>query len=68
MIPTTIKGWLEDLPEPYRTQALENLWEEHAETPATSIGDALVGAFLFAQTKQGLVYWWDVVVELSDEG
>lgn len=55
-----IKEWLEELPEPYRTQALEiyhTQWSD-TENPSTeSLDQALITAFVWEMTPQGYEYW-----------
>ena len=57
----TIREHLNDLPEPYRTEALENLTESidgRFDIPnSEDKADALQGAFVWASTPQGFEYW-----------
>jgi hypothetical protein len=60
----TAKEWFEQLPEPYRTQAIEN-WEKSKisdkENPVISLNWAL-DTFIWKKTIQGGDYWqviWD---------
>lgn len=53
----TVKQWLEELDEPYRTQALENLNERTGNGKAESQAEALLGAFNWGDTLQGHKYW-----------
>lgn len=57
----TIKQWLNELEEPYRTQALENA-EDYGgiNNTATSLDDALLAGFLWDKTEQGWDYWEEV--------
>ena len=71
----TIKEWLEELPEPYRTQAIENHQNKKCnfdlrfgleETEPTSLKDCLLDAFSWADTKQGGKYWQSLYEGLYD--
>ena len=56
----TIKEWLETLPEPIRTEALENAGELFSYPKFHSLVDAIYGAFEWDLTKQGWKYWENV--------
>lgn len=62
-----IKEWLEELPEPYRTEALDiyhTQWSD-ADIPSTeSLSEALIGAFVWEMTPQGYDYWNNLHVKL----
>lgn len=60
----TIKEWLEELPEPYRTQALENSDIIHNNNKSDSLPSALDMAFNWPQTNQGWEYWHKLFSEL----
>ena len=54
----TIRQWLEELPDPYRTQALENIRvKEVLDLPELSFSVALRSAFTWDATPQGYDYW-----------
>ena len=53
----TIENWLQDLPEPYRSQALKNMWWEDAHTAAHSLEYALHQAFNWSKSPEGYKYW-----------
>ena len=53
----TIKQWLEELPEPYRSQALENM-SENSEVESLCI--AIMKAFDWDESPQGSKYWLSV--------
>lgn len=55
--PTTVRGWLETLPEPYRTQALEVMEPKRAEKRCGSLGQALDDMIAWSKTPQGYEYW-----------
>jgi len=59
--PTTVGGWLETLPEPYRSRAIENCkWLEddcHSQEKATYC------AFTWQDSPQGGDYWGDVYLK-----
>jgi len=57
----TIREWLETLPEPYRSQALENTEEyKLSEDKDDCLSEAIESAFTWKLTKQGLQYWINV--------
>lgn len=63
----TIREHLNDLPEPYRTEALENAKNSKPSTlhaMEKSMSGAITGAFLFHETPQGADYWFDLADEL----
>lgn len=51
----TIREWFEELPEPYRTDALDNM--EDAEKSVKSMSDAIDYSFVWSRTEQGHDYW-----------
>lgn len=53
----TIREWLEELPEPYRTQALENTAEERKQVIKKDLDSALWCAFDWIWAKEGCRYW-----------
>lgn len=53
----TVKKWLQELPEPYRAQALENMDSDEANTKVNSQYQALDKAFVWEETPQGEDYW-----------
>lgn len=62
----TIKQWLEELPEPYRTQALNNYDEGFAIilSPIEDVVDALLASFSWNHSKEGWDYWENVRLEI----
>ena len=52
----TIKQWISELPEPYRSQALKNTTKKIQIVPVKDIKDALVSAFIWSYSKQGHDY------------
>lgn len=62
----TIKEWLQELPEPYRTEALKNCDTPDLNTDCLT--SALVSAFSFIRTKQGYNYWEFLYDKLILEG
>ena len=61
----TILEWYQELPEPYRTQAIENCEHDLLDMIYDDIQSAIGGGFLWGQTEvkgQGWDYW----KELSD--
>ena len=55
--PTTIAGWLNTLPEPYRTQALENMDEDGGDCEADNAVQAVNRAFWWGSSPEGYDYW-----------
>lgn len=60
----TIKEWLEELPEPYRSEAIENMESEVDRYTGDRIENclrgALFGAFIWVDSPQGTVYWAEI--------
>lgn len=57
----TIREWLEELPEPYRTQALENFDIEGIDNILVStLADAINKGFIWFTTPQGEPYWFNI--------
>jgi len=53
----TILDWYQELPEPYRTQAIENCDEDSLNIFENNIKSAISGGFLWFDTEQGADYW-----------
>jgi len=53
----TVKEWLEELPEPYRSQALKNTRDSDGKLEVKSLVTALECAFLWMLSPQGYHYW-----------
>lgn len=56
----TVEQWLKELPEPYRTQALENLVHSQRNIVVDDIVKAVLNAFAWGDTDfidQGFDYW-----------
>jgi hypothetical protein len=62
----TVKEWLQELPEPYRTQSLENCTNPDEEVKLLS--EALGYGFYWGRTKQGYMYWSDIFDNIHSEG
>lgn len=58
--PTTVKGWLETLPEPYRTQALEAMEQRKAGLECGALSAAITKMCFWARSSQGTDYWLSV--------
>lgn len=56
----TIKQWLEELPSPYREQALKAVSPAKANLPCTRMSYAIVYGFEWNQTPQGDHYWGEL--------
>ena len=56
--PTTIRGWLETLPDGYRERALANMLKGCSGTSKRSnLSDALAGAFTWVESPEGHDFW-----------
>jgi hypothetical protein len=66
----TIREWLEELPEPYRTQAIANAYREDnfadENTLAETASRALDIAFIHLTSIEGLDYWTNIWEKLQD--
>ena len=62
----TIKEWMELLPEPYRTEALANMWWEDKDNNYSTAAEALRQAFNWSRSAQGTVYWKDLCFTLKN--
>ena len=62
----TIREWLEELPEPYRTQAIDNTSESDLMIEEESLADAVIGAFSWNESPEGEIYWGDFHDTLKD--
>ena len=61
-----ISEWLNVLPEPYRSQALENFKNiGNPDTCVDRIHKASLGAFHFDASPQKHDYWWDFMEEIK---
>lgn len=56
----TIREWLEELPEPYRSEALENMTEGGGYKMKESLKAAIGDAFIWQSTPQGYHYWYNL--------
>lgn len=56
----TVRQWFEELPEPYRTQALANTEEEMLDIDDDSVAGSLLGAFRWDSSLEGHEYWQDI--------
>lgn len=53
----TIREWLEELPEPYRSQAFRNTPCINTDLYAPSLKYAIVRAFVWHKSPEGFEYW-----------
>ena len=53
----TIREWLEQLPEPYRTQAMGQTSETQLNETSSSMYDAVHEMFDWANSSEGLLHW-----------
>lgn len=56
----TVEHWLNTLPEPYRTQALNNVDTIWLYSNAYDVSDALMKAFVWSDSTEGFHYWNDL--------
>lgn len=67
----TVRQWAEHLPEPIRTQFLENVVEQNGEFCLEIIRHDLAGCiiidFTWSETPQGFDYW-DNIHEQAESG
>ena len=63
----TIREHFEQLPEPYRTEAIENTKYDILGITEYSIADALLSAFTWDNTKQGYMYWSNLCAKLENK-
>lgn len=56
----SIKAWLETLPDGYRERALKNMHSFDENDDADAFGEALNGAFFWAETPEGPTFWAQV--------
>jgi len=61
----TIEQWFQELPEPYRTKALENCTSPIDNEMVGSMMDALASGFLWQDTPEGEAYWDDVFLTIQ---
>jgi len=66
----TIREHLNSLPEPYRTEAFNNIIAQKntdlLDLMDTDIKQALLGAFEFGLSKEGLDYWAELYSSITD--
>ena len=53
----TIKEWLQELPEPYKGQALQHAHSGHLEREVPNLRQALLCAFSWDSSPEGHKYW-----------
>lgn len=62
----TIEAWLQELPEPYRSQALTNMWWEDKNNMYLHLHQALFAAFNWSRSPEKYIFWHDVYVLCRD--
>ena len=62
----TVSAWLKELPEPYRSQALENV--DVPDVTAPCLSDALLRGFEWSKTPQGDTYWDSLFQKIEKGG
>jgi hypothetical protein len=63
----TIIEWLNELKEPYRSEAIEESVDWLHKVKKPSLGEALAGSFMWGLSKQGEDYWIEVYDEIRKE-
>lgn len=53
----TVKEWLDELPEPYRTQALEQTDNGDLNKTEPTMNHTLGGMFVWSESHEGAEYW-----------
>ena len=53
----TIEQWFQELPEPYKTQALDNSLKGNLMARVESLQMAMSCGFSFSGSKEGKEYW-----------
>lgn len=61
----TIEQWFQELPEPYRTKALENCKSPNDNEVVETLSIAIAVGFLWQDTPEGEEYWHDVYLTLE---
>lgn len=56
----TIREWLNELEEPYRTQAINNSTDGILDTSEDSLQESLACAFFWCDSPEGSDYWNDL--------
>lgn len=62
----TIREWLEELPEPYRTQAINNTEKNRLLTHDVSLREAITVAFFWGNSPEGHEYWAEFYKTLNN--
>lgn len=60
-----IQQWLEELEEPYKTQAFENTQEDRLTLVTDTLSNAIQKAFTWSETPQGRNYWGEIHDKIS---
>ena len=58
--PTTVLGWLETMPEPWRGQAIASLYPGRGDKVVSSMKNAMNEMFWWSTTPEGKDYWFAV--------
>lgn len=56
----TIKEWLEELPEPHRSRALNNADKRDFNVEYNSMRKTILGSFVWSKSPEGLDYWREI--------
>ena len=63
----TVKDYLEQLKEPYKTKALNNTGALNKNRKVDSMNEALMSAFWWQGSPEGYKYWFDCRDNCSTE-
>lgn len=62
-----ISEWLEELPEPVRTNAKANFSEiGWGDQPVENLDQAVFWAFNWALSNEGYIYWQDIAASINN--
>jgi len=53
----TIRQWLNELPKPYKAQAIKNFDKKARGSRRGSLAQAIHGAFIWSDSNEGFEYW-----------
>lgn len=63
----TVQKWFEELPEPQKSQAINNTTGNVLKSGAESLSDALLTSFPWNHTKEGFDYWNKLYKSLNNQ-
>lgn len=63
----TIREWFDELPEPQRSQAIENMHKTLQNKVIPSLSMAIRAGFQWSGSTQGFIYWRNIAAEILDK-